>query len=174
MTAYITRQLDTANVHTANITFTPFYSSIACYVHRIISLLVTLVMIFMVGGCKASATTNNTSIAVIPAQELQAFLFPNRTAADVSRARNFVEDRPQTMLMLTRDQIGYMFGKPSFHRHDADAEVWQYKTGGCVVDFYFYGQKPVSYIDARHKDQTPASASEESGCLHNIQQGKSG
>src|ERR1700761_5253636 len=105
MTAYITRQLDTANVRTANITFKPFYGSMARYAHRIISLVATLVMLFMVGGCKASPATDNTSSAVTPAQELQSFLFPGHAmpaAVDASRARNFVEDRPQAMLMLTR------------------------------------------------------------------------
>jgi hypothetical protein len=171
MTAYITRRLDRTNVRTANITFTPFYRSIACYAHRIISLIATLVMLFMVGGCKATPVTNSAANVVAPAQELQSFLFPDQavtTATYITRARNFVENMPQTMLMLTRDQIGYMFGKPSFHRHDADVEVWQYKTAACVVDFYFYGKNQVSYIDTRHKDQTPAIASEVSSCLHTI------
>jgi len=170
MTAYITRTVDTANVRTANITFKPFYGSMARYAHRIISLIATLVLLFMVGGCKATPTTNTTS-SIAPAQELQSFLFPEQaatTATYISRARNFVESMPQTMMMLTRDQIGYMFGKPSFHRHDADAEVWQYKTSACVVDFYFYGKQQVSYIDTRHKNQTPATGSEISSCLHGI------
>ena len=160
--------------------FMLFYRHVRRNARRITNLVVTLVplMALLVGSCKTSQTADNIYSVVTSAEQFRTALFPDRAtfhgahytpaAGYVAEARDFVEDQPQKMLMLTRDEIGYLFGKPTFHRHDADAEVWQYKTGGCVVDFYFYGQKPVSYIDARHKDQTPASASEESSCLHNI------
>jgi hypothetical protein len=160
--------------------FMLFYRHVRRNARRITNLVITLVplMALLVGSCKTSQTTSTIYSVVTSAQQLQTALFPDRAnyhganympaAGYVSQARNFVEVKPQAMLQLTRDEIGYLFGKPTFHRHDADAEVWQYKTGACVVDFYFYGKKQLSYIDARHKDQTPASASEESSCLHNI------
>jgi len=163
----------TSAVHVLDESFMQFYRHV-CRITRLVITLMPLLAV-LVGSCKTSQTGDNMYSVTASAQELRTILFPDRAGFNgVSRARNFVEAMPQAMLLMTRDEIGYLFGKPTFHRHDADAEVWQYKTGGCVVDFYFYGQKPVSYIDARHKDQTPASASEESGCLHNIQQGKSG
>ncbi len=163
--------------------FMLLYRHVRQNARRITNLVVTLVplMALLVGSCKTSQTSSladNIYGGKTNAEQFQTALFPDRVnfhgahytpaAGYIAQARDFVEAMPQTMTMLTRDQIGYLFGKPSFHRHDADAEVWQYKTGACVVDFYFYGKKQVSYVDARRKDQTPASQREESGCLHNI------
>jgi len=165
--------------------FMLFYRHVRRNARRITNLVVTLVplMALLVGSCKTSQTSDNIYGVNIygvqtGAQQFQAALFPDQAsfhgvhytpaAGYVSQARDFVEAMPQTMMMLTRDDIGYLFGKPSFHRRDADAEVWQYKTGACVVDFYFYGKKQLSYVDARRKDQSPASGHEESKCLHNI------
>ena len=147
---------------------------------RITNLVVALVplMALLVGSCKTSQITDNIYGAATNAQQFQMALFPDRAdfhgthyipaAGYISQARDYIENKPQALMMLSREEVGYIFGKPSFHRHDADAEVWQYKTKACVIDLYFYGKKQVSYIDARRKDQTPASASEESRCLHNI------
>jgi len=176
----------TAVVQTVDSGFMLFYRHARRNARRITNLVITLVplMALLVGSCKTAQTSDNLASANIysvttSAEQLQSALFPDQAAFHgahykpaagyVEEARNFVEEKPQTMLMLSRDQIGFMFGKPSFHRHDADAEVWQYKTAACVVDFYFYGKSPVSYIDTRHKDQTPATASEVSSCLHHIE-----
>jgi hypothetical protein len=170
--------------------FMLFYSHVRRNARRITSLVITLVplMALLVGSCKTTQTSdfadNIYSGAARPmtlsaaAEQFRATLFPDMAgfhgdhyapaAGYVSEARGFVEDRPQTMKMLNRDEIGFLFGKPTFHRHDADAEVWQYKTKACVIDFYFYGKKQVSYIDARSKEQTPISPDEESTCLHHI------
>jgi hypothetical protein len=180
----------TAVVQTVDSGFMLFYRHARRNARRITNLVITLVplMALLVGSCKTAQTTDNLAASLssatvysvtTDAEQLQTALFPDQAAFHgahyvpaagyVEEARNFVEEKPQTMMMLTRDQIGYMFGKPSFHRHDADAEVWQYKTAACVVDFYFYGKSQVSYIDTRHKDQTPATASEVSSCLHHIE-----
>lgn len=162
--------------------FMLFYRHVRRNARRITNLVVTLVplMALLVGSCKTSQTSQSMlHKAVTNAQQFQAALFPDRAnfqgaryipaAGYIAQARNYVEKIPQSMMMLSREEIGYIFGKPSFHRRDADAEVWQYKTAGCVVDFYFYGEKQVSYIDARRKDQTRATASEETNCLRNIE-----
>ena len=160
--------------------FMLFYRHVRRNARRITNLVVTLVplMALLVGSCKTSQTSQNIYSVITSAERLQTALFPDHAnfhgakyipaAGYVSQARSFVEEKPQTMMMLTREEIGYIFGKPTFHRHDADAEVWQYKTASCVVDIYFYGKKQASYIDARHNDQTPASGSDQSSCLHNI------
>ena len=163
--------------------FMLFYHHVRRNARRITNLVVTLVplMALLVGSCKTSQTPSlaDALSANGGAEQFRTALFPDRinfhgthyvpAAGYISQARNYVESAPQTMMMLTRDEIGYIFGKPVFHRHDADAEVWQYKTGVCVVDFYFYGQRKLSYIDARlMKDMSPASPHEESRCLHNI------
>ncbi len=163
--------------------FMTLYSHVRRNARRITSLVITMVplMALLVGSCKTSQTSylsDDIYNGKTGAEQFQAALFPDMVsfhgmhyvpaAGYVSQARSLVEDSPQTLMMLTSDEVGYIFGKPTLHRHDADAEVWQYKTSACVVDFYFYGKKQLSYIDARLKDQTPASAREKSKCLSHI------
>ncbi|MBU6475893.1 MAG: hypothetical protein KGL10_01310 [Alphaproteobacteria bacterium] len=134
-------------------------------------------MVLMVGSCKTpqSAYMADGAYVKVSARQLQKDLFPgtsggaDRPAAGyIAEARDFVDNSPRALLMLTRADIGYIFGQPSFRRHDANAEVWQYKTRSCVIDFYFYGKKPASYVDARLKDQSPVSGTRETQCLHDI------
>jgi hypothetical protein len=149
-------------------------------------------MALLVGSCNVSQLPWAYGSGASP-QEFRTALFPDRVnyqgahyypaAGYVSRAKGFIEDRPDTLKMLTRQEIGYVFGHPTLHRQDADAEVWQYKTASCVVDFYFYGRKgdnaqsKLAYIDIRLKDRmvpggplhvAPLSASDKSSCLHAV------
>jgi hypothetical protein len=170
--------------------FMLFYRHVRRNAGRITQLVITLVplMALLVGSCKTSQTSNfadniysganRPMTRTAAAEQFRITLFPDRAnfngthyvpaAGYVSEARGYVEEQPQTMKMLNREEIGFLFGKPTFHRHDADAEVWQYKTKACVIDFYFYGKKQAAYIDARSKDQTAISPDEESTCLHHI------
>lgn len=146
-------------------------------------------MALLVGSCETSqlpwAYTTHT-----PAEQLRTALFPDSirvadanyhpAAGYISRAQSFIADQPQSLMMMTQQEISFLFGKPTLHRRDADAEVWQYKTTGCVVDFYFYGEgnargrSNLSYIDIRTKEElipgsairtTPVTPSEKSDCL---------
>jgi len=101
--------------------------------------------------------------------------------AYVSRARGIVQNDPESLTKLTKQEISFIFGNPTFSRKDADARVWQYKTNNCVIDFYFYETgngkaSPVSYVDMRFKEELyPGAASkdsvstqEQSRCLHDV------
>jgi len=102
--------------------------------------------------------------------------------AYITKVHNIVQNDPKYLLNLTKKEIGYLFGSPSFSRKDADAKVWQYKTKGCVVDFYFYDDKSlsdessVSYIDMRFREElypgshskTSSSPKEQSRCLNDV------
>jgi len=125
-------------------------------------------MVLLVGSCKTSGLANAYGGNGSP-QQLRAALFPDSVNADaahyipaagyVSRAQDYIKGAPEALKLLTEQEVAYLFGKPSLQRRDADARVWQYKTGACVVDFYFYGaQKQVSYIDVRVQGAMPASA----------------
>jgi len=169
-----------------------FYGHVRSNSRRLTHLVVALLplLALLVGSCKTAqlplAYGGNTE-----PEQFRTALFPDRAnfhgvkyypaAGYVSRARSFVSGAPQSLMMLTQQEIGYLFGKPTLHRQDADAEVWQYKTGGCVVDFYFYnegdvrGQSRISYVDFRMKDelipgsaarQEPITLREKSECLH--------
>jgi len=164
-----------------------FYSHVRRNSRRIARLAVALLplMALLVGSCKTSQLPWSYGSNAGP-EQFRIALFPDRVnyhgahyypaAGYISSARNFVENAPPALMMLTREEIGYIFGKPTLHRQDADAEVWQYKTSACVVDFYFYGKNQLSYLDVRPGQQvaggpvrtTPASEHEISKCLHDV------
>lgn len=171
-----------------------FYSFIRKNSRRLTNIIVTFLplMVLLVGSCKTSEISWAFSQAIAPERFREA-LFPDRVnshgadyypaAGYVSRAQTFVIGQPQSLMMLTEQEISYLFGKPTLHRRDADAEVWQYKAGSCVVDFYFYnnngvrGQSQLSYVDVRTKRElipgsaprtSPVSTREQSDCLHDV------
>lgn len=134
---------------------------------RIVIAFIPLIML-LVGSCKTSempgAYGSNAG-----AEQFRIALFPDRVnfegsdykpaAGYVSRAQTYIEGDPAALMRLTEAEVGYLFGQPTQKRRDADAQIWQYKTEACVVDFYFYGQddgRPVSYIDYRPAGGKPA------------------
>ena len=159
--------------------------------HLVVALLPLLVL--LVGSCKTMQLPQGYTGNAAGPEQLREALFPDRAnfhgahyypaAGYVSQAQTFIAGQPQSLMMLSQQEIGYLFGKPTLHRQDADAEVWQYKAGGCVVDFYFYHQdgsrdlSQISYIDFRMKDElipgskareNPISTREKSDCLHDV------
>jgi len=184
--------------------FMRLYGHVRSNSRRIMQLVIAFLplMMLLVGSCK-TAQTQEIASHITRADRLRMALFPDRmTAADkaayrpaagfVTRARDYVEDAPASLTQLTRQEIGFMFGTPTMQRRDADAEIWQYKTHACVVDFYFYGARGheavrahpaapsalrVSYVDFRTRDQLfpgslppsgPPSVSRQSHCLQSI------
>ena len=161
---------------------------------RITRLIVALLplMVLLVGSCKTSQLPlvygDNSG-----SEQFRTALFPDRVnfqginyypaAGYVSRAIAFVENKPEVLMMMTQKEIGYLFGEPTMHRRDADAEVLQYKTNHCVVDFYFYNEHgtreptKLSYVDLRLRDEMihgdiqrtkSPSVIEQSNCLRNV------
>lgn len=165
--------------------FMLFYRHARRNARRISHLAVALLplMALLVGSCKTSQSPSAYNVSTGP-EQFRAALFPDRAdfqgahyipaAGYVSSARSFVEETPPALMMLTREEVGYIFGRPTLHRQDADAEVWQYKAGACVVDFYFYGKNPLSHIEVRLKEDgttfraEPVSPDEQSECLSDV------
>jgi hypothetical protein len=174
--------------------FLSFYSHVRDNSRRLTHLVIALfpLMVLLVGSCNMSQLPWSFG-STTRAEQVRTALFPDRAAFQgvayrpaagyISRARSFVESEPDSLLLMTQQEIGFLFGKPTFHRKDANAEVWQYKTGACVADLYFYnekgrpGQSPLSYVDIRLEDEmkpgssfrlTPLSKSEKSVCLKGV------
>lgn len=63
-------------------------------------------------------------------------------------ARGFKSSNPDTLLRLTRGDVASALGAPSIRRNEPPAEIWQYKTGKCVLDVYFYAAGPSTHPDA--------------------------
>lgn len=160
-----------------------FYAHTRKNARRITHLAVALLPLIMllVGSCKTSQLPAAYGSNAGPDQ-FRIALFPDRVnfkglgyypaEGYISRAQKFVSGDPQSLLMLTGEEISYLFGKPATARHDAEAEVWQYRTESCVVDFFFYNLSPdeqgksrVSYVDVRTKSAASASQSQ---CLEHV------
>lgn len=154
-----------------------FYAHVRRNARRITRLVIAFLplMMLLVGSCKTSQTSGIDNI-IAGMDDLRAALFPDRVIARdagdyhpaagyVTRARGYVEGNPSSLTHLTDQEIRFIFGEPTMQRHDADARIWQYRSGACVVDFYFYDQpgltneSAVAYVDFRLKnDLIPGSA----------------
>lgn len=63
-----------------------------------------------------------------------------------------VNDDPQQLMGLDRDELNETLGEPALIRRDGDAEVWQYRADRCVLDLFLYGAvKKVEHIDLRNR-----------------------
>jgi len=179
-----------------------FYQQVRISARRISRVLFALLplMMLLVGSCKTSQVTDSFSTGTETAQ-FRAALFPDRPVEQVqdaayqpangyvNRARDYIEGDPSALMRLTEAEVGYLFGKPTMERKDADARIWQYKTKSCVVDFFFYDDadakgvktaRPVSYVDFRLKEDLqqgsaarlePVPASSQSQCIEKIVSG---
>lgn len=65
-----------------------------------------------------------------------------------------VNDDPQQLMGLDRDELNEKLGEPALIRRDGDAEVWQYRADRCVLDLFLYGAvKKVEHVDLRNRGE---------------------
>ena len=106
-------------------------------------------MLLLVGSCKIEDLPGAYGGAGSP-QAFRIALFPDQLKAwgqpdyrpargYIERAQRYIAGNPKALEMLSARELVYVMGEPARKRRDADARVWQYKTAGCVVDVYFYG-----------------------------------
>lgn len=167
-----------------------FYRQVRANARRITQFVAVLLplMLLLVGSCKTSQMPASYGSVAGPDQ-FRIALFPDRVnftgvsyypaEGYIARARQFVAGDPDTLTMLTEQEIVYLFGKPAMRRKDADATIWQYRNEACVVDFYFYDQpgledqSRVSYVDVRRLDHgkmkfKTVSAAKKSDCFETV------
>lgn len=152
-----------AIVNVVDALFLSFYRHLRKNSNRLARLIVALLpmMALLVGSCKISELPWAHAGVRDHAAEVRLALFPDAAEspalAYIDRARRVVQNMPDIMDALTRREVRYMLGAPSFVRRDAEAEVWQYRGDACVMDFYFYeAGAAVSYVDVRFKKSVPA------------------
>ena len=59
---------------------------------------------------------------------------------------------PDEVMGLARGEVEELLGEPGLVRREAPAEVWQYQSGGCVLDVFLYeasAEYEVVYLEAR-------------------------
>ena len=75
---------------------------------------------------------------------------------------------PEALLGLDTAAVENLFGPPPLLRHEAPAEVWQYRTELCVLDLFFYAEadgRHVKFVEAR---TTQAEATSPAPCLAQV------
>jgi hypothetical protein len=80
-------------------------------------------------------------------------------AAPVSRANNEVATVAPPKLAqfhnMKAGEVEALVGEPDFRRVEPPAELWQYRSADCVVDFYLYGTGDAMHVideDARARN----------------------
>jgi hypothetical protein len=69
----------------------------------------------------------------------------------------------QQLVGVTDNTLLQAFGPPAQRRSEPPAEVWQYRSTGCVVDFYLYhqreggSQRPLGLSVVHLEARSPAS-----------------
>lgn len=132
---------------------------------RGIAVALSLVAAFALSACDSRnrlevpvASAADLSTAAAEAADAAA---PTRTAALTEAAADaeiaLAEDSyqsadPDEMMGLGRKAVQALLGKPGLVRREAPAEVWQYQSGGCVLDVFLYQASAdfqVVYLEAR-------------------------
>lgn len=97
----------------------------------------------------AAADVTAAETAALPVDDVAA-------EADVALAAESFETAdpadPDEVMGLGRKAVQAMLGAPGLVRREAPAEVWQYQSGGCVLDVFLYEASSdfqVVYLEAR-------------------------
>jgi len=123
--------------------------------------LALLILTFALAGCE-SAPQSVATAPVAPAAP------PPDPPAIAPAAAAKPTIQPASVVGLNRRDVRKLLGEPGLIRHDAPAEVWQYRTAACVLDLVLYREKNeprVAYAEARTPaaDPTPTDS-----CLTDI------
>jgi hypothetical protein len=110
------------------------------------------------------------STAVLLAALLSGCQSPHSTSGDkVAAAPKAGMGAPPKVLGLKPHDVQELLGMPKLVRRDDPAEVWQYRSGACVLDVFLYpeetGAQQVRYLEARTVAAEPARTDE---CVNDI------
>ncbi|TQV79881.1 hypothetical protein [Denitrobaculum tricleocarpae] len=80
-----------------------------------------------------------------------------------------VDDNPEQLLTMTRDDLNGLLGQPDLVRRENPAEIWQYRGKNCVLDLFLYNEEDnpdspfkVVYSEARDLN---AQKTDQRSCL---------
>jgi len=76
--------------------------------------------------------------------------------------------RSSAILGLDGGAVRKLLGEPGLIRHETPAQVWQYRTAGCILDVVLYDQATgprVAYAEARTAAAEPARTDD---CLSDV------
>ena len=77
------------------------------------------------------------------------------------------------LIGLETTAIKDRFGAPALVRHEAPAEIWQYRNTNCVMDIFIYADSTPATVQhaevrARHASTIPDTDALEKSCLNDL------
>jgi hypothetical protein len=115
----------------------------------------------------ACITTEETA-SVDSVAELRTESAPGiASIREVPRYRLPFEDNPDRLQGLSDRQMTSIFGEPGFRRKDKPAEVWRYRSPGCILDVFLYPEGK-DYRVAHAEVREAAAEKTPSHCLTSI------
>lgn len=115
------------------------------------------------GACAAGGDATRPAPASAPAPNDVAALPPPTAAPSPPDPAKFVG--------MKANEIAAMLGEPSFRRRDPPAEIWQYRSGSCVLDLFLYSdgqEKPTYAVTHAEARQRGSAARADADCLGRI------
>lgn len=91
-----------------------------------------------------------------PEEEQVAALPPPASVVDAEAIAAAPD--PAGLLGQPAQAVKAAFGDASLHRREPPAEVWQYRTGACVLDVVLYPDGPEGGLQVAHVDLRPVDA----------------
>lgn len=83
-----------------------------------------------------------------------------------------IDDDPEQLITMTRDDLNGLLGQPDLVRRENPAEIWQYRGKDCVLDVFLYNEDgqpdspfKVVYSEARDLE---AQNSDQRRCLNEL------
>lgn len=83
-----------------------------------------------------------------------------------------IDDDPEQLITMTRDDLNGLLGQPDLVRRESPAEIWQYRGKSCVLDVFLYNKEgqpdspfKVVYSEARDLE---AQNTDQRACLNEL------
>lgn len=110
---------------------------------------------------------------------VRARLLQDMNGGERSRYSRIVRDRllkdPDSFLKMGGDDLAMVFSPPSLRRVEGDTQIWQYRSGVCVLDLFIDGGNVVYYemrrpgkAILRGTGNNPGAAPDRAACLKTI------
>lgn len=109
---------------------------------------------------------------------VRARLLQDMDSADRNRYVRIFRDRllqdPETFLTMGESDLAMVFSRPSLKRIEGNTQIWQYRSGVCVLDL-FIDNGHVVYYEMRRPGKAvlrgtdnPGAAADQPACLKTI------
>lgn len=102
---------------------------------RVVAPVAALSLLLLLGACMTVADTETAAdMTAVPAETSPGIA----SIRQAPRYRLPFEDNPARLEGLSDQQVTSIFGEPGFRRKDKPAEVWRYRSAGCILDVFLY------------------------------------